>query len=86
MDILSKTARFLKKTNLKSPDNHLKGFSLNMEDEDLEYEWRLEEMSTKRVIAKYTCLTCVLQTLAWSFLLSEVSLLGKLLKLGIIAA
>ena len=63
MDELSKTARFLKKTNLtklESPDDHLKGFTLNMRDEDLEYEWRLEEMKTKRVIAKYTCFTCVI--------------------------
>ena len=63
MDTLSKTARFLKKTNLKKlekPEDHLKGFTLDMKDEDLEYEWRLEEMHAKRVIAKYVCLTCVL--------------------------
>ena len=42
-------------------------------------------MKTKRVIAKYTCFTCVIQTVGYSLLLSTISIQAKLLKLGIIA-
>ena len=44
LDVLSKTARFLKKNNLKkleNTENHFHNYTLSMKDEDLEYEWRL---------------------------------------------
>ena len=75
IDVLSKTARFLKKNNLskiESPDEHLHKLTLNMKDEDLEYEWRLHEMKAKGFVVKMSCLSCVLSNVIWTVFLSEV--------------
>lgn len=88
IDILSKTARFLKKNNLSyldSSDDHLQKLTLNMKDEDLEYEWRLHEMKDKRFVVKSSCLSCVLSSLIWTVFLSEVNITGKMIKVGIVS-
>ena len=59
---LSKTARFLKKNNLKKLEesqNHLHDYTLSMKDEDLEYEWRLDAIQNRKKITLGTCVFCI---------------------------
>ena len=54
-----------------------------MKDEDLEYEWRLTEISSRKRMATLFSLIMVIQDLVWLFILSEVNIQGKSVKLAL---
>jgi hypothetical protein len=54
-----------------------------LKDEDLEYEWRITEIQLRKTYVLSFCALCFIGDLLWTFLLSEVSLTGKLIKLAI---
>ena len=58
-------------------------YSLCLKDEDLEYEWRLKEISDRKSIARNITIVATLQTIIWTVILGEVSMQGKMVKVGI---
>jgi hypothetical protein len=86
LEKLSKTARFLKKNNfqkLESKDQHFHSYTLTMKDEDLEYEWRLLEITSRKRMATIINCLMIFQDLVWTIILSEVDIRGKSIKIVI---
>lgn len=81
---LANTVRF-KKNYLRKVDNsvddHLHAYTLTMKDEDLEYEWRLIEINSRKTMSVVCSIVVVIQDIMWTFLLSKVSWTGKAIKM-----
>jgi hypothetical protein len=54
-----------------------------MKDEDLEYEWRLLEISSRKRMVTSISSILVLQDIIWTLVLSEVEMTGKIIKIAI---
>ena len=52
-----------------------------MKDEDFEYEWRIQEISSRKTLTWVYTGLALFADLAWTLVLSEVNLTGKLIKL-----
>ena len=61
-------------------NEHVHSFTLTLKDEDLEYEWRLEEIKSRKALAIITCAGIFMQDVAWAFFASHVSIVGKAIK------
>ena len=55
-------------------------YTLRLKDEDLEYEWRLNEIRVRKGMAVATSILCLIQDVGWTLLLSEVNSTGKIIK------
>ena len=55
--------------------------TLTLNDEDLEYEWRLQEIHSRKTMVIISSLLCLLQDITWTLLLSDVDNTGKMIKL-----
>lgn len=83
---LANTVRFQKKNYLQKVENiheHMHSFTLTMKDIDLEYEWRLIEIHSRKTMSIVSSIVVLLQDLFWTFLLTTVSLPGKTIKIVI---
>jgi hypothetical protein len=66
------SARFLKTQYLGNVDkieNHLYKYSINFKDVDLEYEWRLREIHSKKLISLIVTTFALIQDIIWSLYL-----------------
>lgn len=84
LEKLANSKRFLKKNHLQKIDdikNHLHTYSLDIKDEDLEYEWRLGEMKSRRFMALLCGISFLLGDFFWTFLLARVNFTGKAIKI-----
>ena len=82
---LDETVRF-KKNYLQKVDDidkHLHAYTLRMKDEDLEYEWRLQEIHSRKTMSIICSMVLLAQDVVWVFLLSDVNLTGKTIKIVI---
>lgn len=61
-------------------NEHVHGFSVALKDEDLEYEWRLQEINSRKALSIITCIGIVMQDVGWAFFASHVSIVGKAIK------
>ena len=77
--------RFQKKylRKVDDTDKHLHAFTLTMKDEDLEYEWRLIEINSRKTISIVCSFILVLRDVLWTFLLSSVNQTAKITKVCI---
>ena len=82
---LEETLRFKKKylRKVDETDKHLHAYTLNMKDEDLEYEWRLIEINSRKTHSIIGSFLLTLRDVLWTFLLSTVDLNAKIIKLSI---
>ena len=82
---LEETLRFKKKylRKVDETDMHLHSYTLTMKDEDLEYEWRLIEINSRKIMSIVCSLTLLLRDILWTFTLSKVNLTAKAIKLSI---
>lgn len=52
-----------------------------MKDEDLEYEWRLDEIHQRKMMTLSCSIAFLISDFFWTFLLSEVNFTGKAIKI-----
>ena len=66
---------------MDSVDQHLHSVTLTIKDEDMEYEWRLLEISNRKNMAVICTAGCIVQDVMYTVILSEVSTTGRMIKL-----
>ena len=83
---LENTSRFLKSSHLRKVDkieNHMSMVSLTLKDVDLESEWRLEAIKTKRIMILLAAIFCLIQDIAWTMILQKTAMRGKIIRLSL---
>lgn len=68
---------------MEETDKHFHKYTLTLKDEDLEYEWRLHELASRKRVSMNMSILAALQTIVWTMILGETTLTGKIVKLGI---
>ena len=84
IESISNTSRFLKKNHLRKleqENDHLTEYSLTMRDEDMEYEWRLQQISIRKTTVFVLWFLIVIYDILWTFTLQEVNLTGRSIKI-----
>ena len=64
-------------------DKHFYKYTMSLKDEDLEYEWRLQEIASRKGVSNVLSIMAISQTVVWTMILGETNLDGKIVKLAI---